>query len=57
MATHVPIVSADRLQTDPVEGIIIMAGGYSDEVARKLERLDLPMSVSIMRDYGLEIIR
>jgi|TARA_Y100000310_G_scaffold195674_1_gene195675 SAM-dependent methyltransferase len=56
-ATHVPIVSADRLQTDPVEGIIIMAGGYSDEVARKLERLDLPMSVSIMRDHGLEIIR
>ena len=33
-ATHVPIVSPDALDSDPVDAIIVMAASYSDEVAR-----------------------
>jgi len=56
-ATHVPIVGVEQLALDPVDGIIVMAGGYSDEVATKLAaRTDLKVSVAILRDYGLELL-
>lgn len=54
-ASHLPIVSPDALATDPVEAVIVMAAGYSDEVARMLRRkFDAKMDISILRDYGLE---
>ncbi len=54
-ATHVRIVSPDALDSDPVDAVIVMAGGYSDEVAgimcRKFGR---DINVSILRDSGTE---
>ncbi len=56
-ATHVPIVSPDSLDTDPVDAIIVMAASYSDEVARIIRsRYDKKLSVSILRDDGLETV-
>jgi len=56
-ATHIPIVSPDRLTQDPVEAVIVMAGSYSDEVAKIIcGRFDKNIKVSILRDYGLQEI-
>jgi len=56
-ATHIPIFSPDRLKTDPVGAIIVMAASYSDEVARII-RLEwgASMHVAILRDFGLESV-
>lgn len=54
-ATHIPIVSPRALESDPVEAIIVMAAGYSDEVAGLIRQVHgNTMSVAILRDYGLE---
>lgn len=54
-ATHLPIVAPETLNTDPVEAVLVIAAGYSDEVAKILrERFDQRLDVSILRDYGLE---
>jgi len=54
-ATHIPIVPAKKLNLDPVGGVIIMAGGYSDEVAKKLFKNNKhSFEISILRDFGLE---
>jgi 2-polyprenyl-3-methyl-5-hydroxy-6-metoxy-1,4-benzoquinol methylase len=56
-ATHVPIVSPDALESDPVDAIIVMAASYSDEVAKNLQRKSGGnMSISVFRDFGLEPI-
>ena len=56
-ATHIPIVSPDMLDTDPVDAVIIIAGSYSDEVVRTIQRkYDGNMDIAVLRDYGLEII-
>jgi SAM-dependent methyltransferase len=56
-ATHLPIVAADYLKTNPVEAIIVMAASYSDEVARLIRtRYGYGMKVAILRDNGLEEI-
>jgi len=56
-ATHIPIVSQAQLFSNPVDAIIIMAASYSDEIANKiLDTLDIDISISILRDYGLEEI-
>ena len=55
-STHIPIVSPDKLSSDPVEAIIIMAGSYSDEVLRIVrEKFDVKMDIAILRESGLEI--
>lgn len=54
-ATHVPIVAPDTLRTDPVEAVIIIAGGYSEEVARLARaNYDPHLNVAIWRESGLE---
>lgn len=54
-ATHIPIVPPERLSSDPVQAIIVMAAGYSDEVARLIrERHRLTIPVAILRANGLE---
>ncbi len=55
-ATHIPIVSPETLESDPVDAVIVMAAGYSDEVSRIIrQRFDKNLRVSILRDHGLEI--
>jgi len=54
-ASHVPIVSPDALQADPVDAIIVMAASYSDEVARIIRhRYGAAIGVALLRDSGLE---
>lgn len=56
-ATHIPIVSPDALNFDPVDAVIIMAASYSDEVAKTIRRkFDRNLKVSILKNFGLEII-
>jgi len=57
-ATHIPIVSPDKLLSNKVDAIIVMAAGYSDEVAKIIRHnFDKNINISILRDYGLEIIK
>jgi SAM-dependent methyltransferase len=54
-ATHLPIVAPSALETDPVEAVIVIAAGYSDEVARTVRsRSDPRLNVAIWRESGLE---
>jgi SAM-dependent methyltransferase len=54
-ATHVPIVAPSMLRTDPVDAVIVVAAGYSDEVARILRaEYDPDLDVAIWREWGLE---
>lgn len=55
-ATHIPIVSPETLKEDNVEAIIVIAGSYSDEVAKTIrEKYNPKINVVILRDSGLEI--
>lgn len=55
-ATHVPTVSPDALNSDPVDAVIVMAASYSDEVAAIIrQKFGKSMAVAILRDFGLEI--
>lgn len=57
-ATHIPIVAPDKLNSDPVDAVIVMAAGYSDEVANMImQKFDKKINISILRDFGLEIIK
>jgi len=56
-ATHIPIVSPEKINLDPVEAIIVMSGSYSDEVAKIIrEKYGKNIKVSILRDFRLEIV-
>lgn len=56
-ATHLPIVSPDTLDSDPVEAVIVMAASYSDEVAGIIrQKFDRNINISILRDFGLEVV-
>ena len=57
-ATHIPIVSPNKLLSDPPSAVIIMAASYSDEVSNNLIRnYDSKISIAILRNNRLEIIR
>lgn len=56
--THIPIVSPDIINSDPVDAIIIMAASYSDEVAKIIkQKYGSKINIAILRNYGLEIIK
>ena len=56
-ATHIPIVSSDALVSDPVGAVIVMAGSYSDEVAKIIrQKFDRKINIVILRDFGLEVV-
>jgi len=52
-ATHIPIVSPERLYEDPPQAIIIMAASYSDEVAKKLIESKLEITLAILQNDGV----
>ena len=57
-ATHIPIVPPERLRNDPVDAVIVMAGGYSDEVAAMIRNTWAPdLEVAILGESGLEPVR
>ena len=54
-ATHLPIVAPSALETDPVDAVVVIAAGYSDEVARIIRSRFAPtLLVAIWRETGLE---
>jgi SAM-dependent methyltransferase len=56
-ATHIPIVSPNNLDKDPVEAVIIMAASYSDEVTKIIkQKYHDKMKIVILRGYNLEYI-
>jgi len=56
--SHVPIVAPDKIATDPVGAIIVMAGSYSNEVVSYIrEHFNDGLDISVLRPHGLEIIR
>jgi 2-polyprenyl-3-methyl-5-hydroxy-6-metoxy-1,4-benzoquinol methylase len=56
-ATHIPIVSPDALDHQPVQAILVMAAGYSDEVARIIkQKYGSNITVAVLREFGLEMV-
>lgn len=56
-ATHVPIVPPEALELNAVDAVIVMAAGYSNEVATILQQtFSNNIHISILRDFGLEYI-
>lgn len=56
-ATHLPIVSPDLILKDPPKSIVIMAAGYSDEIAGLIyEKFPMIDKIAILREDRLEII-
>lgn len=54
-SSHLPIVAPEKLDSDPVDAIIVMAASYSDEVAKLIRsRWGNQFEITIMRDDGLE---
>lgn len=56
-ATHIPIVSPEQLYSDQVDAIIVVTGGYSDEVVSIIQQKCGSINIAVLRDYGLEIIK
>ena len=54
-ATHIPIRPPETLKSDPVDAVLVMCAGYSDEVARSI-RTNYPMvkHIAILREDSLE---
>jgi SAM-dependent methyltransferase len=50
-ATHIPIVAPEMLKKEPVDAVIVMAGSYSDEIAKSL-RADAqgPGSIAVLNE-------
>lgn len=56
-ATHLPIYAPEKLVSEPVEAVIVIATSYSDEVAKILrEKYPHIADVAILREDGLEIM-
>ncbi|MDD5600038.1 MAG: methyltransferase domain-containing protein [Victivallaceae bacterium] len=56
-ATHLPIVAPDNLEKDPVDALIIMAAGYSDEIAKIIKnKYQNKINAVILRSSSLETV-
>lgn len=53
-ATHLPIVAPETIEKNPVQGIIVMAASYSDEVAAIIKDKYAELQVVILREDHLE---
>jgi len=57
-ATHIPIHAPEKLLTDKVDAIIVMAAGYSNEVVKIiLEKYDTGMSIAMLHHNDLKVLR
>lgn len=56
-ATHLPIVPPSTLSLDPVNAIVVMAAGYSDEVVKIIQAEKyLNLKIAVLRETKLEIL-
>jgi len=57
-ATHLLIVSPKILYEDTnIDAIIVMAASYSDEVVKLIKQYKADISISILRENGLELLK
>ena len=55
--SHLPIRPPDTLSKEPVSAVVVMAAGYSDEVATQIRQTHgNRMAVAILREDALEIV-
>lgn len=56
-SSHVEIVPPDRINKDPIQGIIVIAPGYSDEIIGIIKRqYDNTIKIAVLRSQSLEIV-
>lgn len=56
-ATHLPIVAPEHFKEEPVDAILIIAPGYTDEIAASIrERFGHKVEVRAMRSNHLEVL-
>ncbi len=56
-ATHIPIVSPERLEQEPPDGILVMCAAYSDEVVRILRsKFGNRIRIAVLREQRLEVL-
>lgn len=54
-ATHIPIRKPDTLLSEPVDAVLVMCAGYSDEVAQTLQqKYPFVKNIAIMREQHIE---
>jgi len=56
-ATHIPIVSPNKIKENPVKAVIVMAASYSDEVITILSERYAEVHISVLRADGLEVVK
>ena len=55
--THIPVVPPRSLEESPVDSILVMAAGYSDEVVRRLrDTHEFTGSVFVLRGQEIESV-
>ena len=55
-ATHIPVVAPKMLKDEPVDAVIVMAAGYSDEVVSILKNdFGSSIKIAVLRDTTLEV--
>ena len=55
--SHLRIVTPKKLETDPVEAIIVMAASYSDEVVSRIQSAGYNnIGLAVLRQDGLQVI-
>jgi 2-polyprenyl-3-methyl-5-hydroxy-6-metoxy-1,4-benzoquinol methylase len=52
--THLPIVAPSKILEDPVDAIIVMAGGYTDSVVTKIRNMNIPIKIAILDNYRVK---
>jgi SAM-dependent methyltransferase len=56
--THLPIVAPARLEAEPVDAVLVMAAGYSDEVVRTLREMpSYRGAIAVLREGSLDLVR
>jgi hypothetical protein len=54
--THLLVVPPEMLKSDPVDAVIVMAGGYSEEVAKIVVRdYGDRIKIAVLRETGLDV--
>ena len=54
--SHCLVVSPERLESEKVNSILVMAASYSDEVCKIIKEKYKDIEVAIFREYGLEYL-
>lgn len=52
--THLPIVPPEELRNNPVDAVIVMAGGYTDSVVTKIRNMKLDVSIAVLDNYRVK---